>query len=71
MVFSYHNMARRTADSDDHSPHRKRQKTTQSLPNATERHEIRSSRDLQESLAFHQDAGPVLRQSKNHRELFL
>ena len=65
-----HNMSKRTADSDDDkNPHPKRQKktkiTTVSAP-ATEKHEIRSPRDLQLLLAFDQDAGPVVRQSKIH-----
>ena len=64
-------MAKRTADSDDDSPHRKRRKITQTLPSATERHEIRSSRDLQLLLAFHHDVGPAVKQSKNHSRLSL
>lgn len=62
--FNY-NMAKRTADPND-STHRKRQKTTKILALATERHEILSPRDLQVLLAFDQDVGPVVRQSKNH-----
>ena len=37
----------------------------------TERHEIRSSLDLQSLLAFDQDIGPVPRQSKTRQELLL
>ena len=58
-------MAKRTAESDD-SPHPKRLKTKNSSPPATEKYEIRSSRDLRLLLAFDQDVGPVVRQSKNH-----
>ena len=58
-------MAKRTADYDD-SPHAKRQKITQTSAPATEKHDIRSSRDLQLLLAFDQDVGPAVRQSKNH-----
>lgn len=58
-------MAKRTAESDD-SRYRKRQKITNSSPPATDNNEIRSSRDLQSLLAFDQDVGPAVRQSKNH-----
>lgn len=64
-AFLIHSMAKRTTDSDD-SPHRKRQKITKTSTPAKERYEIRSSRDLQLMLAFDQDIGPVVRQSKNH-----
>lgn len=65
-------MAKRTADSDGDSPHPKRQKTTKILPIATtERHEIRSSGDLQLLLAFDQDVGPVLRQKIQSFKSFL
>lgn len=60
-------MAKRIADSED-SPHRKRQKITNSSPPAKDQNEIRSSRDLQLLLAFDQDVGPAVRQSKNHLE---
>ena len=62
-------MAKRIAEPEDDSS-RKRQKNTNTTKTTsappTEKHEIRSSRDLQLLLAFDQDVGPVVRQSKNH-----
>jgi len=58
-------MAKRRSGSDDDSPHRKRQKITkQSLPQL-EVIEIQTPKDLQLLLAFEQDAGPHVRQSKD------
>lgn len=70
-------MAKRAAGFDD-GPHSKRhRRTTTTVTDQTttvrakERHEITSSQDLHLLLAFHQDVGPVPKQSKNWPRLFL
>ena len=60
-------MVKRTTDPDD-GPPQKRHKITRTLATATDTQEIQSSRDLRLLLAFEQDVGPMVRQSKNHRD---
>lgn len=58
-------MAKRKSGSDDESPHSKRQKLTRQSVAQQEPVNIQSSEDLQLLLAFQQDAGPHVKQSKN------
>ena len=56
-------MAKRKDDSDDESPHRKRQKITKDLALKAEIQTVQTSKDLSLLLSFEQDAGPRTRQS--------
>ena len=56
-------MAKRKDDSDDESPHRKRQKITKDLASKAEIQTVQTSKDLSLLLSFEQDAGPRTRQS--------
>lgn len=60
-------MAKRTSDSDDESPHTKRQKLTgESVTEAVKPVRIQTSNDLHLLLVFEQDAGPDIKNSKIH-----
>ncbi len=56
-------MAKRKDDSDDESPHRKRQKLTKDLASEAEVQTVQTSNDLSFLLSFEQDAGPRTKQS--------
>ena len=56
-------MAKRKDDSDNESPHRKRQKLTKDLASKVEIQSIQTSKDLSLLLSFEQDTGPRTRQS--------
>lgn len=58
-------MAKRKSDSDDDSPHKKRQRITKDLASEQDSVKIQTFRDLQQLLTFEQDAGPHVRQSKS------
>lgn len=53
-------MAKRTADSADESPYRKRQKLTVSRAANLEKREIKTVQDLKSCLSFNQDDGPEI-----------
>lgn len=58
-------MVKQTPDSDDDSPHRKRQKlTTESVVEAEKPVRIQTSNDLHALLIFEQDTGPHVKQSE-------
>lgn len=56
-------MAKRKDDSDNESPHRKRQKITIDLASKAETQLVQTSKDLSLLLSFEQDTGPQKRQS--------
>ena len=56
-------MAKRKDDSDNESPHRKRQKITKDLASKAEIQPVQTSKDLGLLLSFEQDTGPQARQS--------
>ena len=56
-------MAKRKDDSDNESPHRKRQKITKDLASKAEIQPVQTSKDLSLLLSFEQDTGPQARQS--------
>lgn len=56
-------MAKRSRDSDDGSPHSKRQRITADGVVKVVPTKIQSLKDLQQLLAFEQDAGPQVKQS--------
>ena len=56
-------MAKRKDDSDNESPHRKRQKITKDIASKAEIQPLRTSKDLSLLLSFEQDTGPQARQS--------
>lgn len=62
-------MAKHKADSDEESPHRKRQKITKDLESheTVTPTELHSAKDLQSLLAFQQNAGPLVKQSRSDR----
>lgn len=64
-------MAKCKTDSEDESPQRKRQKMTTGRVPEKETQVIQSAEDLRSLLAFQQDAGPVVRQSKIRLALLL
>ena len=63
-------MAKRTGDSDEESPHKKRRKLTKALEAKQPIQPIQTSKDLGLLLAFDQDAGPRARQSETHPVAF-
>ena len=56
-------MAKRKDDSDNESPHRKRQKITKDLVSKVKIQSVQTSKDLSLLLSFEQDTGPRTRQS--------
>ena len=58
-------MAKRKAGSDQDSPHSKRQKRNNDLGSKSPVEDIKSPNDLRLLLAFEQDSGPHVRQSRN------
>ena len=56
-------MAKRKDDSDNESPHRKRQKITKDLASKAEIQPVQTSKDLSLLLSFERDTGPQARQS--------
>ncbi|KAI4290363.1 MAG: hypothetical protein L6R35_000375 [Caloplaca aegaea] len=64
-------MAKRPADSEDTSPHSKRQRLTDNRSSRASVEEISSAKQLQTLLAFTQDAGPDTRRSIHAFKVFL
>lgn len=57
-------MAKRKPRTEGESPHRKRQRIARDLERKDEPVRIQTVKDLRQLLAFEQDAGPQVRQSK-------
>ncbi|KAL8723547.1 MAG: hypothetical protein Q9225_000182 [Loekoesia sp. 1 TL-2023] len=64
-------MAKRRAGSEDASPHSKRQKLTENGPEKPKPEDISSARQLQNILAFRQEAGPDTRRNIQAFKTFL
>ena len=56
-------MGKRPRDPEDISPHEKRRRLTPSSSSKTSTEDLSSLRQLQDLLAFNQDAGPNAKQS--------